>query len=69
MHKNPILATALNAEIGYETAAALAKESAATGRTVRELAEEKTDVAPERLAELLDPARLCGDGGRDRGTS
>ena len=64
--KNPILATALNAEVGYETAAAIAKESAKTGRTVKEIAKEKTDLTDEQLNELLDPAKLCGDGGRNR---
>ncbi|MEO0478444.1 MAG: class II fumarate hydratase [Planctomycetota bacterium] len=63
---NPILATALNAEIGYETAAAIAKESAKTGRTVKEIAKEKTDLSDEQLNDLLDPAKLCGDGGQSR---
>lgn len=66
VHHNPILATALNRAIGYEQAAALAKESAATGRTVRELAEERTDLSQSQLDDLLDPPRMCGDGGRHR---
>ena len=66
VEKNPILATALNAEIGYETAAAIAKEAAKTGRTVKEIAKEKTDLSDEQLEELLDPAKLCGEGGRER---
>lgn len=64
--KNPILATALNAAVGYETAAKIAKQSAATGKTVKEVALELTDLDAAQLDELLDPARLCGDQGRTR---
>ncbi len=64
--RNPVLATALNEAIGYDAAAAIAKEAARTGRTVREVALERTDLGAERLDELLDPARLCGDSGRER---
>ena len=63
---NPILATALNAEIGYEAAAAIAKEAAASGRSVLEVARERTDLSRERLAVLLDPSVLCGELGRAR---
>ncbi len=63
---NPILATALNGEIGYEAAAKIAKEAASSGRTVREVAAEQTDLPGERLDELLDPRRLCGGGDRNR---
>jgi fumarate hydratase class II len=66
VHRNPILATALNARIGYETAAKIAKESARTGRTVRELAAEMTELGAAELDELLDPARMCGESGRTR---
>jgi fumarate hydratase class II len=66
VHKNPILATALNAEIGYETAAAIAKQAAREERTVREIALEKTDLSAEKLDEALDPSRLCGERGRSR---
>jgi fumarate hydratase class II len=64
--KNPILATALNEAVGYETAAKIAKEAARTGRTVREVAQAMTNLPPERLDQLLDPTRLCGDWGRER---
>lgn len=50
------MATSLAPEIGYENAAALAKEAYRTGRTIREVALEKSGLAPERLNELLDPA-------------
>src|SRR6185503_10046389 len=51
-----MLATALAPEIGYDAAATLAKEAFRTGRTIRELAVER-GIAPDRLDELLDPAR------------
>jgi aspartate ammonia-lyase len=51
------LATSLVPEIGYERAAALSKEAYASGRTIREVAVEKSGIPAERLAQLLDPAR------------
>lgn len=56
-----MLATALAPEIGYDAAAALAKEGLKTGRTIRELALER-GIAPERLDDLLDPARMTEPG-------
>jgi fumarate hydratase class II len=47
-------------EIGYDKAAALAKEAYQTGRTVREVASVKSGIPEERLNELLDPARQTG---------
>ena len=50
------MATSLAPVIGYEKAAALAKEAYASGRTIREVARERSGLTEERLAELLDPA-------------
>ena len=50
--------TALAPRVGYDTAAAIAKEAAKTGRTIREVAREMTDLSDAELAELLDPARM-----------
>jgi fumarate hydratase, class II len=50
------MVTAMVPEIGYDRAAALAKEAYTTGRTVREVARERSGVPEERLKELLDPA-------------
>jgi fumarate hydratase class II len=69
-----MLATALAPVIGYDEAAKLAKDALATGRTIRELALER-GIAPERLDEILDPARMTepdldgGAGGRAGGTA
>jgi fumarate hydratase class II len=57
------MVTALAPRIGYEAAASIAKESVASGRTVRELCEERRadlGLTAAELAELLDPARMAG---------
>ncbi|MEO8613986.1 MAG: class II fumarate hydratase [Luteolibacter sp.] len=57
------MVTALAPRIGYDRAAAIAKESVASGKTVRELCEEKLDeigVTSPELTDLLDPARMSG---------
>ena len=66
VQRNPILVTALNAAIGYEAAAKIAKEAFASGRTVLEVASETTSLDEAELARLLDPAGLCGEWGRKR---
>ena len=57
------MVTALAPRIGYEAAAAIAKESVATGRTVRGLCAERLGelgITATELEELLDPARMAG---------
>jgi fumarate hydratase class II len=56
-----MLATALAPVIGYDAAAALAKEALKSGRTIRELALER-GIAPADLDRLLDPARMTAPG-------
>lgn len=60
--KNPILVTALNAVIGYDKGAAIAKQAYAEGRPVKELALEQTDLSEGELDRLLDPAELTKGG-------
>ena len=62
LDRNPILVTALNPVIGYEKAAAIAKQAYAEGGPIREVALEMTDLGEERLAKLLDPAALTHGG-------
>lgn len=60
------MVTALVPKIGYDLAAAIAKESVAGGRTVREICLERLDelgLTREELEVLLDPARQSGDAG------
>jgi len=54
------MGTALVPEIGYEKAAALVKEAYQAGKTVREVAREKSGIPEERLNEALDPTRQSG---------
>ena len=55
------MVTVLAPEIGYEKAAAIAKEAHKSGRTVRQVARERSGIAEDRLNELLDPARQTGE--------
>ncbi len=59
---NPVLVTALNARIGYEQGAAIAKRAWAEGRPVIDVAAEITGISREELLQLLDPARLTRGG-------
>ncbi len=54
--------TSLAPHVGYEVAAALVKESLATGRTVRQLVLDQQLVPPERVDEALDVLRLTRPG-------
>ncbi len=56
-----MLATALAPVIGYDDAAALAKEALKSGRTIRELALER-GMAADDLDRLLDPASMTEPG-------
>lgn len=56
------LATALAPVIGYDGAAEIAKEAHRSGRTIRAVAGERTDLSPERLDELLDPRAMTEPG-------
>ncbi len=56
------MVTSLVPVIGYEKAAGIAKESMATGKTVRQLCEEKLDelnISPDQLRDALDPATMA----------
>jgi fumarate hydratase, class II len=57
-----MLATALVPAIGYDAAAKIAKEALATGKTIREIARERTKIAPDELERLLELSRLTEPG-------
>jgi fumarate hydratase class II len=57
-----MLVTALAPEIGYDAAAALAKEAYQTGRTIRDLARERTSLSESDLNRVLDPAAMTEPG-------
>jgi fumarate hydratase, class II len=54
------MCTVLAPVIGYEKAAAIAKEAYRSGRTVREVARESSGIPEERLDQLLDPRSQTG---------
>ena len=62
LDRNPILVTALNPVIGYEKAAAIAKQAYREGRPVLDVAREATGLPEKTLRALLDPAALAKGG-------
>ena len=55
VEKSLSMVTSLNPHIGYEKAAALAKEAFKTGKTIRELCQEQNILPEDVLKEALDP--------------
>ncbi len=62
LDRNPILVTALNPVIGYERAAAIAKEAYQTGRPIFDVALEKSGLSESQLQKLLNPLELTRGG-------
>ncbi|HVS43201.1 MAG TPA: class II fumarate hydratase, partial [Candidatus Dormibacteraeota bacterium] len=54
--------TALAPRIGYDAAGAIAKEAFRSGRTVRQVAREQTELTEDELTALLDPVRMTEPG-------
>jgi fumarate hydratase class II len=52
------IATALAPVVGYDEAAAIAKEASETDATVRDVARKRTALSDEELDRILDPARM-----------
>lgn len=57
------MVTSLAPIIGYDQAAEIAKESAKTGKTVRQICQERQVLPPEELAIALDPIAMTKPGG------
>jgi fumarate hydratase, class II len=57
------MVTSLAPKIGYDRAADIAKESARTGKTVRELCREKNILPEKELNAALDPVGMTEPGG------
>jgi fumarate hydratase class II len=55
VEKSLAMVTSLNPYIGYEKAAALAKEAFKSGKTIRELCREQQILSEDRLTQALDP--------------
>jgi fumarate hydratase, class II len=62
IEQSQAMCTALAPEIGYDAAAQIAKESFATGKTVRQIALERQVLPEDHLKELLDPRRMTEPG-------
>ena len=62
VEKGLMLGTGLSPAIGYDAAAAIAKEAAATGRTIREMAKLKTELSDAELDRLLNPEAMTEPG-------
>ena len=56
------ICTSLAPVIGYDAAADISKVAYKTGRTVREVAREKTNLSEEELNRILDPAAMTKPG-------
>jgi len=56
------IGTALAPRLGYDAAAEITKEAAKSGRTIREVARERTELTDEELDTLLDPTRMTEPG-------
>jgi fumarate hydratase class II len=56
------ICTALAPIIGYDAAADISKEAYKTGKTIREVAREKTPLSEEELERILDPASMTKPG-------
>jgi fumarate hydratase class II len=60
VEKGLMLATALAPEVGYDKAAEISKEAFKTGKTIREVAREQTDLSEDELDEVLDAKKMTG---------
>ena len=62
IEKSLAMSTALVPVIGYDAAAAIAKASSETGRSVREIAMERNVLPAERLSQILEPLEMTNPG-------
>ena len=56
------ICTGLQPYIGYDAAAAIAKEAYASGRTIREVARERTELSEDDLDRALNPEAMTKPG-------
>ena len=62
LERNVVVVTALNPYIGYDNGAQVAKEAAATGRSVRDIVLEKGLLSAEELDRCLDLKKMTEGG-------
>jgi fumarate hydratase class II len=62
VYRGLAIVTTLVPHIGYDAAAAIAKEAQATGKSIREVAFARTGLSEKELDEILDPASMTEPG-------
>jgi fumarate hydratase class II len=62
VERGPAICTSLAPIIGYDAAANIAKEAARTGKTIREVAREKTSLSEQELDRVLNPENMTKPG-------
>ena len=62
MERSLAMVTSLAPKIGYDQAAAIAKEAYETGRTVREVATQQKVLPEKELEQALDPWAMTEGG-------
>ncbi|MDB4951879.1 MAG: fumarase [Gemmatimonadetes bacterium] len=62
LEKNPAIATALNAYIGYDEAASVAKESAKNNESVRDVVKRRGLLSDDKLDEVLNVREMTEPG-------
>ena len=58
VEKGLAIVTTLVPIIGYDASAAIAKKAQNTGKTIREIALEDTDLDPSDIDKILDPSKM-----------
>ena len=58
VHRGLAIVTTLVPHVGYDAAAAIAKEAQATGKTVKEIAAVRTELSDKEMDEILDPETM-----------
>ena len=58
VHTGLAIVTTLVPHIGYDKAAAIAKQAQATGESIKEVASRSTDLSEAELEKILDPAAM-----------
>ena len=62
VYKGLAIVTTLVPHIGYDAAAAIAKEAQATGKSIMEVATARTELSPAELERILDPSSMTKPG-------
>jgi fumarate hydratase class II len=62
LERGLMTATALAPVVCYDAAAEIAKEAAKTGRTIREVARERTKLSEQELEDVLNPEAMTEPG-------